>query len=131
MNIEYEFIGVHYIASYNQCEEGKIGDIEKIREIMIDAVNASGATLLGKVDYVFKNPEENNSDGYTLVLLLSESHASIHTYPEKNSCFIDLFTCGTKCSYEHFDKVLKEYFNPTNVCCKVIKRDDKENNLIK
>ena len=47
-----------------------------------------------------------------MVLLLSESHASIHTYPEYNSCFVDLFTCGQKCSAEKFDMYLREYLKP-------------------
>ena len=121
--MDYEFLGIHYIASFNACMDGTIGNIKNIKEKMIEAVNASGATILGTVEHVFKN-QLSEGDGFTIVLLLSESHASIHTYPEKKSCFIDLFTCGTKCSYKHFDKILREYFQPSNVCCKIIQRND-------
>jgi S-adenosylmethionine/arginine decarboxylase-like enzyme len=35
-----------------------------------------------------------DNDAYTGTLLLSESHFSIHTWPENRSCNLDLFTCG-------------------------------------
>jgi S-adenosylmethionine/arginine decarboxylase-like enzyme len=51
----------------------------------------------------------------TAVLLLAESHASIHTYPEHQACFVDLFTCGRACSAERFDAVLRQYLRPASV----------------
>ena len=51
----------------------------------------------------------------TLVALLSESHASIHTYPEHNSCFVDLFTCGLSFHAERFDAVMRAYLSPSQV----------------
>ena len=68
---------------------------------MEQAVEACGATLLNSARHVFP------PDGMTIVMLLSESHASIHTYPEHNSCFVDLFTCGLDCQAEEFDAVLR------------------------
>jgi S-adenosylmethionine decarboxylase len=34
--------------------------------------------------------------GVTVLALLSESHASIHTYPEVGAMFVDVFTCGDR-----------------------------------
>jgi S-adenosylmethionine/arginine decarboxylase-like enzyme len=60
----------------------------------------------------------------TMVFLLSESHASIHTYPEHGACFVDLFTCGNKCSGEKFDQALREYLKPAHVTARVLIRDE-------
>jgi S-adenosylmethionine decarboxylase len=59
-----------------------------------------------------------------MALLLSESHAAIHTYPEHNACFVDLFTCGDHCHNEPFDRVLREYLKPGAVQSKVLIRDE-------
>ena len=60
-----------------------------------------------------------------MVLILSESHASIHTYPEDRSCFVDFFTCGTDCLPENFDKTMREYLLPQQVKSKLFFRDEK------
>ncbi len=65
--------------------------------------------MLGRADYSF------SPHGMTSVLLLSESHASIHTYPEHEACFVDLFTCGHSCSAEKFDEVMCDYLRPAQV----------------
>ena len=50
-----------------------------------------------------------------MIILLSESHASIHTYPEHGGCFVDFFTCGTTCKPENFDKYMQNYLKPKNI----------------
>lgn len=106
---EYAFEGVHYVGSFKACNVDRLTDLKGLKEKMIEAARASGASVLDSVDFVFA------PDGYTLVILLSESHASIHTYPEYGACFIDLFTCGTTCSSASFAAVLKEYLQPQDV----------------
>lgn len=114
---KYAFAGRHFIASYLDCSEEALKDNEGLKNAMIEAIKASGATLLGKADYEF------SPAGITMVALLSESHASIHTYPEHKACFVDLFTCGQKCSAEAFDAVLRKYLAPEQVNARFIVRD--------
>lgn len=105
----YEFYGRHLIAQYFDCDHDALCDRERLAEVMQEAAEASGARILSCDDHYF---DEN---GYTMVILLSESHASIHTYPEYNACFVDLFTCGKSCSAEDFETVLREYLKPEQV----------------
>jgi len=105
----FEFIGRHMVANYVGCDSDALRDLDGLEAAMKRAVEASGATFLKSARHVFP------PDGLTLVLLLSESHASIHTYPEHNSCFVDLFTCGLVCRAEHFDAVMREYLRPSQV----------------
>lgn len=106
---QYSFYGRHLIAQYYDCDHAALCDTKQLAAAMKQATLASGAHLLGSTDYTFEG------NGYTLVLLLSESHASIHTYPEYNACFVDLFTCGQKCSAAKFDAALREYLKPKRV----------------
>ena len=103
---EYEFGGRHLIASYIDCEPQSLSDTRELDKAMRTAIEASGATILKDSRHTFEG------GGVTNVYLLSESHASIHTYPEHNSCFVDIFTCGYECDPTKFDAVLLEYFKP-------------------
>src|SRR5437870_2178684 len=114
----YQFKGNHFIASYLDCDRQSLTSIEGLRKAMEKAVKESGATILIQVDHVFE------SNGYTSAIILSESHATIHTYPEFQKCFVDLFTCGDKCSSERFDQVMRDYLKPKKVNYNLIKRSD-------
>ncbi len=115
---EYHFRGKHFIASYSGCNEEALKDVERLAEVMHEAVLQTGATVLDSVEYVFP------PDGLTMVFLLGESHASIHTYPEHKACFVDLFTCGDHCSSEKFDAYLRKYLTPTTVNQKMLIRHE-------
>src|SRR3990167_2548301 len=100
---EYLFLGKPFIANYSECDPEALKNAHRLVEVMREGVNESGAQILNESSYFFPG------DGLTMAILLSESHASIHTYPEHNACFVDLFTCGDHCHYEPFDRVLREY----------------------
>lgn len=102
----YAFEGKHFMASYYDCDAEALVNLEALEQAMAEAVKASGATILGSATHHFL------PDGLTLVFLLSESHASIHTYPEHRCCFVDLFTCGDQCHAEPFDAQLRSYLRP-------------------
>jgi S-adenosylmethionine decarboxylase proenzyme len=99
---KYDFVGSHFLASYYQCNPEILNDPAAIAELFKEGIGKSGATLLKIADYQFE------PYGVTLVALLSESHASIHTYPEQGACFVDFFTCGTSCDHTNFHQVLQQ-----------------------
>ena len=113
----HEFIGTHFVASYRGCKHEALCNLEKLKEAMQEAIEQSGATVLRYSEYVF--PKK----AFTIVWLLSESHASIHTYPEYNACFVDLFTCGNGCCSEMFDQIIRAYLDPKDISVKVMQRD--------
>jgi S-adenosylmethionine decarboxylase proenzyme len=115
---QFEFSGRHLLASYSGCDPAAIRDVRELTSAFHAAIRASGATLLHAVEHVFP------PDGMTAVAVLSESHASIHTYPEHESCFVDIFTCGNTCSVEAFDAVMQEYLRPKSHSRRVIGRHE-------
>ena len=122
MTSEYKFFGKHYLASFLGCDNDKLTNIEELKKTMTLGIERSGATIISDTDKIFSN------NGYTALFLLSESHCSIHTYPENNALFTDLFTCGEKCDYTGYEKIMIEYLNPSKVMSNVILRD--ENNFV-
>jgi S-adenosylmethionine decarboxylase len=63
-------------------------DGERLRTILYEAARSGGATVVGEEFCVFPN------DAVTGVLVLAQSHLSIHTWPEQSLANVDLLTCG-------------------------------------
>jgi S-adenosylmethionine decarboxylase len=68
--------------------ESPVTEVPRLTEIAMAAVAAGGGHVLDASHVVFPN------GAITLVLILAESHLSIHTWPEENLIAIDLFSCG-------------------------------------
>ena len=80
--------GRHLILDLYECDQELLDDYDKLEELLQTALQMSGATILRIIGEKFE------PQGVTLLALLSESHASIHTWPEIGYCAIDLYTCG-------------------------------------
>ena len=65
-----------------------VSDVSGLADLTVTAVRAGGGHVLDISHVVFPN------GAITLVLILAESHLSIHTWPEENLIAIDLFSCG-------------------------------------
>ena len=114
----YPFKGMHYLATFADCDEQLINDPDRLEFLMFLAIRASGATILEVNRYDFE------PQGTTIVFILSESHASIHTYPEVNGCFLDIFTCGNTCRPTEFHYFMKASLDPKKVLAEIWQRDD-------
>jgi len=75
--------GKHLICDFTQV---KTFDID-FKEICRWLCDMSGYKILGEVEHKFE-PE-----GQTFLFLLSESHLSVHTFPERKYLSFDLYTC--------------------------------------
>ncbi|GAB1471168.1 hypothetical protein MASR2M66_20460 [Chloroflexota bacterium] len=87
MNVNLK-LGEHYIFDLSDCNREILMDSEKAYSLFAQAVRESGLTVVDEGFYKF------SPHGFTAFLLLSESHASLHAWPEHNYCAIDLFTCA-------------------------------------
>jgi S-adenosylmethionine decarboxylase len=114
---QFEFYGRHLLLNFSGCT-ADLNDVESIRRDMSRAVEVIGATILSITEHKF-DPE-----GMSLVMLLAESHASVHTYPEHKACFLDVFTCGSTIRVEPFGEVLADLWKPTHVSKKMHERFD-------
>jgi S-adenosylmethionine decarboxylase len=59
---------------------------------MARAAERAGATVISQVRYHFGN---DSPPGFTAVVLLDESHCSVHTYADLGLMALDIFTCGS------------------------------------
>jgi S-adenosylmethionine decarboxylase proenzyme len=62
---------------------------DEVTDLFVGALNRAGATIVESVSHAFPKT------GLTCVLILRESHAVLHTWPETGMVNIDIFTCTT------------------------------------
>ena len=99
-------LGKHLLLELNDCNPKLLNDISFIREIMLAAANESGATVLGESFHQF------SPQGVSGVILIAESHLSVHTWPEHGYAGADIFTCGTRVKPEKAAAVIIERLKP-------------------
>lgn len=72
-----------------RCAPGSpVGDVSALQTLATEAVRSGGGHVLDASHVTFPN------GAITLVLILAESHLSVHTWPEEDLVAIDLFSCG-------------------------------------
>lgn len=108
------FAGKHLIIDL--WDAHGLDDEERIRQAMLDAVKAAGATLLHIHLHTF-----SPNGGVSGVAVLSESHISVHTWPERGFAAFDVFMCGDA-QPELTVPVLKAAFRPRRVTVDDLKR---------
>ena len=112
----YDFFGKHYMASFYGCDYEALSNHTALKAAVEGASENSGVHVLGTIDYKFL------PQGYTMIVMLPESHASIHTYPEYSVCFIDYFTSGDDTSPRQFENRLRDYLSPGDISSQIIAR---------
>jgi len=106
-------LAIHVIADLYGCAEGVLDDTNAVRAAMLEAARAARAAIVGEQFHRF------SPIGVSGVVLISESHFAIHTWPEHGLASVDLFTCGTSLDADAALSVLRERFRS----CEVVRRD--------
>lgn len=110
------FAGRHVIAELDRVDPTLLDDELFLRRAVQQALHRAGATVLRVVSKRFR------PQGVTVLALLSESHASLHTYPEFSSMFVDVFTCGTRADPERAVRLLAEALGNPPIRIETIRR---------
>ena len=80
--------GKHYLIDVRDCEPRIITCVDRTREIIMRAAKRCGATILNDHFHQF------HPIGVSGVVLIAESHISVHTWPEDGFAAVDIFTSG-------------------------------------
>lgn len=83
-----EQLGRHILVEFYNCDKEILQCHKKIEEFMITAAQKANATVVQSVFHLF------NPYGVSGAVVISESHLTIHTWPEYGYAAVDLFTCG-------------------------------------
>ena len=110
------YLGRHFLAEFFDCDRVILDDVAAVRGRMRDAALAARATIVDAVFHRF------NPHGVSGVVVIAESHLSIHTWPEYGYAAVDIFTCGEQCKPEDALELLKATLGSNRCDIRLVER---------
>lgn len=101
-------LGAHLLVELKDCNPDIIRSLEEVRDALVSAAKEAKATI---VDVSF---HEFNPFGISGMVVIAESHLSIHTWPEYGYAAVDIFTCGDLIKPESAAEYLINRFQSKN-----------------
>lgn len=108
--------GSHYIVEASGCNPNVIGDATKIRHILTQAAKAGHMEIKSSYFYRFMPM------GVSGVVIVAESHISIHTWPENRYAAIDVYVCGSESNPEKVIDYILDAFGSTHAHVSEVQR---------
>jgi len=109
-------LGKHLICEYYGCSLNILNDVALVQKGMHEAALFAGATIL---DERFQEFEPHGISG---VVIIAESHLTVHTWPEYGYAAIDVFTCGEQIDPLDAAKFLKAFLGAEKLTVETLKR---------
>lgn len=109
-------LGRHILAEFYGCNVTTLNDVAKVERVMVDAALEAGAEVREVAFHKF------SPQGVSGVVVISESHLAIHTWPELGYAAVDVFTCGDRVDPWDACRFLTEKLQATEVDATEVKR---------
>ena len=103
-------VGRHLLADMYGVDASALGDADTLRDQLTAALRTAGFHIIEQHTHRFPGAPS----GVTAFVLLSESHAAVHTYPEHEYLALDVFSCGPADPRRVLD-ALCQYLRPRSV----------------
>ena len=119
---DYESSGKHMICDFKNIKNDKLlNDINELDKVLKDICFEHNFQILKEVKYSF------TPIGCSIIFLLSESHLSVHTFPEKSHMSFDIYTCRQYTNNNHYLQIYDQLVNKLQASkdisnCKIIDR---------
>ncbi len=95
-------LGRQYIVNFEKCIDQFISNPDSVTSGILDAAICSGLHVLNSLEHRFEPL------GLTYILLLSQSHLIVHTWPEYKTLILDLYVCSDDFDFESFiERIVK------------------------
>ncbi len=108
--------GVHIAMECAGCRSDFLTDADLLEKTMVDCAWDAGATVVDSMMHSY------NPAGLSGVVVISESHLAIHTWPDIGYASFDIYTCGKRDLAEEIARRLEKIFQPIKVSRKVFER---------
>lgn len=112
-------VGIHVIANvYNipLASQDRLSHLDLALPALEALVRQLRLTVVAQTGHQF------SPKGYTYAFVLAESHFTIHTYPEHNACYMDLFCCSPSFHPAEAIRAIQELFQTDHIDYQVLTR---------
>lgn len=92
--IKYGY-GPHLMLDLNDCDSAVLDSLEACFKLLNELPPKIGMTKITQPNIFRYEGRFPGDEGITGVVIIAESHISLHTYPRKKFVFVDLFSCKT------------------------------------
>ncbi len=116
-------LGRHVLLELSGCPADLLNDLEFTRMALLEAAERAEVTI------VSDNFNKFNPHGISGVIVIAESHITIHTWPEYEYAAVDIFTCGDNALTERAVSYIIDAFKPENYKSKVVLRGIMKENI--
>ena len=109
-------LGVHVIIEMYDCDPNTLKNKDQVEKAFLDIAKKSNAHAIGSFFHQF------NPHGVSGVVIIEESHLSIHTWPEHGYAAVDYFYCSDDVDIDTALKLFEKYFKPAHMSVVEMKR---------
>ncbi len=109
-------LGIHYIIELYNCSAKILDDVKIIERALNYSADLAEATIISSNFHKF------SPQGVSGVVVIAESHLSIHTWPELRYAALDLYTCNLNMNIDKALEYIQQVFQPREMIIKYLER---------
>ena len=117
-SVQRAMFGSQVVLDLYECETAHLDDLAWVKETLVNAARAAGATIVETVFHKFA------PWGISGVVVIAESHLAIHIWPENRYAAVDVFTCGENVQMDVASAFLKREFRSKRAVQRRFRRGD-------
>ena len=109
-------LGRHLMLEVYDCPSKYLDDPDEIRQLLLNAARGAGATVIDTMFHRF------SPQGVSGVVVIAESHLTIHTWPEYGCAALDMFSCSPQIDLEQIAEHLARELRARRLDARVVER---------
>src|SRR5579862_2105793 len=106
----------HTLLEFYGCDPACLKRSREVKQMLCESVRNGGGTI---VKALFHNFSPHGVSG---VVVITESHVTIHTWPEHGCAAVDIFSCGAKLDHRAAGGRIADGLKAANVECRELAR---------
>ncbi len=111
-------LGIHVLYELYDCDRQLLDEVDYLRRMLYDAAGTATMIPLKAVSHKYQ------PQGVSVVLLIAESHMSVHTWPENGYAAVDFFSCRIDVDPDSVKAVVENALKAKRLSMQIIERGD-------